>query len=187
MEKLPIEMLPTEPRDLAMGEFMNAWSELEAQLRSMLSALAGTQIEISIAIGAAIPDNGRMKELLLVLGDIQLRGDADRAELAGICEHLSIANAYRNSIVHGQWLVRNNREATGPGAHPYEWVRVYSIIGRSKEMAAVFGTDETSEKRWVFTIKRLTERAASAAGLADRIRRFQKGIRARVRHPERTS
>jgi hypothetical protein len=36
---------PERERDLALGRFMDAWSELEATLRSLLSVLSGAPSE----------------------------------------------------------------------------------------------------------------------------------------------
>jgi hypothetical protein len=186
MKEPPIERLPTEARDLALGHFMDEWSQLEARLRSLLGSLAGTHFEVGFAIGSAIPDLGRMQELLQVLGDLQLKDAKDRKELKKICDYLIIQIRYRNSIVHGQWLIRNSRKR-GPEDHLFEWVRVYSIIGRAKEMAAVLGRDEKGEEKWVFTIDRLNERSAKTKALSERIRKFLEGIHTRVRFPERLS
>jgi hypothetical protein len=179
---------PTMDRDLALGSFMDAWSQLEAMFRTLLSILSGAPPETSFSIAAAIPDVGRMNDLLLALGDIQLSDAEDRKELKAICKYLLTCSKYRNSIVHGQWVLTNNRveptpiSASGPA---YMWVRVYSIVDKTKAFNAVLGRDEDLAEKHVFTIQRLYERASKARMFAVRVSALSDRIAERVRLPKR--
>jgi hypothetical protein len=117
-----ITALPTEERDLALGNFMDACSELEANIRQLLSVLSGAHPQTSFSIATAIPDIGRMCELLLALGELQLDDPVMQKELKDICDYLLKSSKFRNSIVHGQWIVTSNRAT--PSAEPrhrYMW------------------------------------------------------------------
>lgn len=186
-------MIPEVPpaeveRDLTLGRFMDAWSQLEANLRSLLGVLSGAPPETAFSIAAAIPDNGRMHDLLLALGDLQLEEADDRKELKELCQHLLISNRYRNSIVHGQWVLTDDRTPPSPFgfALPSKaWVRVYTMIDKIKEFFAVIGEDEKAREQYVFTVDRLKERTTSARGLSARISAFSERIKGRVRLPTR--
>jgi hypothetical protein len=180
-----MEPLSTEHRDSALGAFMDAWSELEGSLRNLLRILSGAPSEISFSIAAAIPDNGRLKELLLALGRIQLTKIDDCIELQKICEYLLVSNRYRNSIIHGQWICTNNREPGPEPRHRYMWVRVYQLIDKAKEFEAAVGIDKKAADQYVFTIPRLKERAQKARDFAERVKGFSEKIEGRVRKPKR--
>ncbi len=177
--------LPTEPRDLAMGRFMEAWSQLEASLRDLLSALSGAPDRAAFSIAAAIPDNGRMQELLLALGNMASIDLDEMKELKAICEHLQTSNRYRNHIVHGQWINASDtsKPATASPYKPRMWLRVYTVIDKRKEFDAVMGWDEKARKLYVFSVARLEERALSALALADRITRLKELVMVRNRMP----
>jgi hypothetical protein len=182
-----IAELPTEERDLALGRFMDAWSELEANLRALLSVLSGAPAEASFSIAAAIPDTGRLRDLLLALGRLQLEDGRDQTELSEICEYLLIQNRYRNSIVHGQWLLTNNRAQTSVRGvvHPYMWVRAYTLVDKTKEFNAVLGRDVKAEDQYVFTVERLEQRVQKVRDFSGRISKLTEEIRGRVRLPKR--
>jgi hypothetical protein len=129
-----------------------------------------------------------MQELLLALGAIQLAEANDRKELEGICSYLLISNRYRNSIVHGQWVLTDDRTPPSPFGFSLPakaWVRVYTMIDKVKEFLAVVGEDQKAQEQYVFTIDRLNERAAKARKFAVRISDFSEKIKGRVRLPER--
>ena len=177
---------PAFDRDLSLGRFMDAWSQLEANIRALLSALSAAPPETSFSIAAAIPDVGRMYDLLMALGATQLETPEDMKELEEICDHFRISSKFRNSIVHGQWLLTNNRMPPPFGSYPpYMWVRVYTIIDKMKEFNAVVGADEKTAQQHVFTIEHLNQRAQSARILGARVSRFSESIKTRVRFPER--
>src|SRR5665213_467121 len=100
---------PKFDRDLEMGRFIDAWSQVEWEMRNLLRILSQAPAEAAGPIAAAIPDNGRMAELLQVLGEQYLE-PTERGELDAIIGHVKISNTYRNSIVHGHWGLTNNRE-----------------------------------------------------------------------------
>ena len=165
---------------------MDAWSELEASIRTLLTILSAAPPQTAFSIAAAIPDVGRLQELLLALGDIQLEEPVDLKELKEICSYFLLSSKYRNSIVHGQWLLTNNRMPPPFGLFPqFVWVRTYTIIDKTKEFMAVIGTDEKTAKRHVFTVDRLNERAEKARKFVERVKEFSERIRGRVRFHNR--
>lgn len=167
-----------------MGVFMDAWSELEGALRGLLILLSGAPWHTAISIAAAIPDFGRMQELLLALGVTQLADKKDRDELEAICRYFLISNRYRNAIVHGQWGLK---WTTGAGADkPPAWFRGYLVIDIVKRIHAVNGVDAKAQDQYVFTIERLNERADKAREFTKRIAAFSKRIEGRVGLSERS-
>ncbi len=176
---------PTFERDLAMGRFIDAWSQVEWEMRNLLRILSKAPAEAAGPIAAAIPDNGRMAELLQVLGKRYLES-TECDELDGIIEHVKISNNYRNSIVHGHWGLTSNREkvATRGTVYDFMWIRVYIFIDKLKELNAALGRDPAAQDRYIFSVQRLTKRAQSAHKLADRIQTFSQRIERRLGNTE---
>jgi hypothetical protein len=163
---------------------MGAWSELEGALRNLLIVLSGAPWQTAISIAAAIPDFGRMQELLQALGVMQLADKEDRNELEAICRYFLISNRYRNAIVHGEWGLK---WTTGDGVDaPAMWFRGYLNIDIVKRVQAQNGGDKSAADQYVFTIERLNERADKAAMFTKRIAAFSKRIEGRIRLPERS-
>ncbi len=162
---------------------MSAWGELEGALRRLLIVLSGAPWQTAISIAAAIPDFGRMQELLQALGAMQLDDKEDRDELEAICRYFLISNRYRNSIVHGEWGLA---WTTGDGVNaPAAWFRGYLNIDLMKRIQAQNGTDAKAQDQYVFTIERVNERADKARAFTQRIAAFSKRIEGRIRLPER--
>jgi hypothetical protein len=181
----PKEPPPPFERDLWLGRFMDAWSQLEASLRALLAVLSQAPTDSAFPIAAAIPDLGRMKELLETLGETYLADSDDQKELLEITKYLAISAQYRNSIVHGQWGLTSNRDkvATWGVVHDKMWIRIYTFIDKFKEFEAALGRDPQAEKRYVFTVPRLQERTQKARAFADRIDKFSERIQGRLRKP----
>jgi hypothetical protein len=180
----PKDHPPVRERDLALGRFMDEWSQLEASLRDLLHILSQAPSEAAFSIAAAIPDLGRMNELLQALGQLYLEKD-DQDELAAIGKYLLISTRYRNSIVHGQWGLTHNKErkVTLGVVHDLMWIRIYTLIDKQKETYAALGMDAAAQERFVFTIERLQERAQKVLEFTNRIYRFSEGIKERIRKP----
>lgn len=161
---------PEDQRDLSLGRFMDAWSDVEQQLRFLLQQLSGTDGAIAYAISAAVPDLGRMRDLLKAIGSIRLQG-SDLAELDNICSDVQRQAQHRNTIVHGRWGLTNNVEQTPilGVIHDLKWVRVYNVVDQSIELQAVLGKNEKAQRRYVFSVARLDERSVKARSLAQRI------------------
>jgi hypothetical protein len=178
----PSRTPPTHDRDLALGRFMSAWSEVEGALRRLLIVLSGAPWQTAISIAAAIPDFGRMQELLRALSVMQLANKEDRDELEAICSYFLISNRYRNAIVHGEWGLS---WTTGDGVDaPAVWFRGYLNIDITKRIQAQGGRDKSAADQYVFSIERLNERADKAIKFAERIAAFSKGIEGKVQLPE---
>lgn len=173
---------PTLQRDLALGRFMDAWSQLESMLRELLHVLSHAPREAAWSIAAAIPDLGRMRELLEALGRSYLNAD-DQKELADILQYLRVSNGYRNAIVHGQWGLTNNRSRTSIDGviHDFMWIRIYVMIDKRREFVAALGLDEKTEKQYVFTVEKLEERAKKTKAFALRVGAFSDAISERLR------
>lgn len=179
-EPLVIKLGSSQPRDIALGQFMNAWSDLEGSLRILLGLLSGASPQVAQAIAAAIPDLGRMRELLMALGAAHL-DDAEQKELDELCKYLTISAMYRNSIVHGQWGIVGNTiiDEDGREVMRSEWMRIYVIIDPQRESDAVAGLNTADRERYVFSISRLHERAQKAADFSKKIYAFADKIRTR--------
>lgn len=164
------ERPPEGERDLAMGSFMNAWSRVEMSLRLLLQQLTNTSETVSYMLAAAISDTGRMADLLVALGALNLPPE-DQKELVAIRDYILIQARYRNSIVHGFWALRPNatRRPLDGVIHKSEWVRVYYLIDRTKQGQAVVQKDEKGHEKYVFNVPRLAERAAKSLRFSDRI------------------
>jgi hypothetical protein len=164
------EWPPEDERDLAMGSFMYAWSRVEMALHSLFRSLSGTSDAVAHAIANAIPDVGRMAELLTALGALHLTSD-DQKELAEIRKYLLIQGRYRNSIVHGFWGLRPNstKRPIDGVIHQAEWVRVYYVIDKAEMGRSVIGKDEKGHDKYVFNLPRLQERAEKALLFSSRI------------------
>lgn len=173
---------PTLQRDLALGRFMDAWSQLESMLRELLHVLSHAPREAAWSIAAAIPDLGRMRELLEALGRLYLSED-DQKELADILQYLRVSNGYRNAIVHGQWGLTNNRSraAIDGVIHDFMWIRIYVVIDKRREFGAALGLDTKTEKQYVFTVKKLEERVEKLRAFAHRVGAFGDAISKRLR------
>ncbi len=171
---------PAIERDLALGRFMDAWSQLEAELRDLLSVLSGAPQQAAFSIAAAIPDMGRMKDLLLSLGALFIQDEHDRKELQEVCQGLVIYGRHRNSIVHGQWGLTNNRDRimTGGIVHEHMWIRIYTMIDKQKEFKAAVGDDADAATQYVFTVRRLAERTGKVLKMADRVGALSNRIKA---------
>ena len=176
---------PIDPRDLALGRYLTAWSNLEHSLRFLLARLIGTTFEIGFSVAAAIPDNGRMQELLRALGRLQLDDSDDLNELVEICKHVQDSSHHRNRIVHGTWVVTNDRhEEARSGRAAYMWVRAYPLPDKERERMAITGHSPKDEKKYVYSVARLIERAEKADALGKRIGAFNLRIENRTGKPE---
>jgi len=131
MAKETREWPPEDERDLAMGRFMNAWSRVEHSLHFLFGGLSGVSGKTGEAIAHRVPDVGRMADLLIALGALNLP-EEDKKELKQIREYLLIQARYRNSIVHAMWAMRPNAEKRVVNGliHQWEWVRIYYVIDR---------------------------------------------------------
>jgi hypothetical protein len=177
MAKETIPELPTEERDTTMGAFIDAWSQLEQSLRGLIQSLSGATGLAAVSIAAAIPDNGRMRELLLALGALRLQG-TDQKALEGLCERFRVANTFRNSIIHGRWIVTLDARETRK--HPHKWARVYVMIDHIKEFRAVLDPSNPDHKKHVFDVNRIKERTSKALKLCDDFKQFTSDTRNRL-------
>lgn len=171
-------------RDLALGRFMDAWSQLEGAMRRLLAVLGGLEWYAAGPIAAAIPDNGRMAELLVALGRARKLPKEELETLEDLLKGLKTYMQRRNAIVHGQWCLINKRGETElEGAvHPMMWIRTYVFIDQVEGFHAAMGRGKTRHKDRVFTITQLNEQTAKTVklggqflALADRLQQIAEG------------
>jgi len=156
-----------------MGRFMHAWSQVELSLHMLFQNLSGAAGKTGQAIAHAIPDIGRMADLLTALGGLNLP-EEDKKELKEIRKYLLVQARYRNSIVHAMWPLRPNIEKRPIDGliHDKEWVRVFYVIDRSELGRAVLGVDKQAHDKFVFNVPRIQHRAKKAIELSNWVRAF---------------
>jgi hypothetical protein len=127
-EPYQIPSLPTEPRDLALGQYMDAWSRLETFILLVLRELLGTDERAVRAVAAALSAK-QLKDLLTTLGTMRLT-DVGAKRLTTLCERFSKHNTKRNNIVHGGWALTTiiNDAPGGKSLITTTWVRSYTPV-----------------------------------------------------------
>lgn len=121
-------MLPTEPRDLALGRYMDTWSRMEGMLYFILRYLLRTDDGATQAITAALTAR-QWKDLLTAMG-VQRLTDEGSKRLTNLCERFSKHNTKRNNIVHGSWALTVHVKDAGDGRSEFTttWVRSYRPV-----------------------------------------------------------
>ena len=155
-----IEEPPTEERDVALGQYMDAWSRLETILLELLRELLHTDDAATVAVGATLGAR-QLKDLLNALAALRMRPEGTQ-KMARLCNRFSGLNTKRNHIIHGRWAVVVHLRTDG---NTVAWVRSYTPVDPALAMA---GGDYTKPKigdHFAFTIKQLRGAQAHVSAL----------------------
>lgn len=137
--------LPTDERDIALGQFMQEWAELETQLLLLFYTLIGTPIQIAEAIFLTGFQSMNLVELFIALGQIRLP-QPEQQKLKRLCKRYREAAAKRNKIVHGSWY---------PTDESCEWARIYIPINQNTRKQIYDKSNQKIRSKYRFTIKEL--------------------------------
>src|SRR5208337_1623792 len=120
MVKPPMFDLPTNDRDIAMGQYMDAWSSLEDKLFVLFLKLIKTNYDIARAIYATGIQPHKFAALLITIAPYRLTR-LEQKTLKPLCKSFNTLALKRNKIIHSVWQIETK------GNIP-QWVRIYSPI-----------------------------------------------------------
>ena len=118
------ELPPREPRDAALGRYMDAWSRLESAIHYASQEILEIEAGSAYVIWSAIQTFQAIK-VLDAAAKIRLNA-AGKKRVARICEQLLRRNTRRNFIIHGTWLTSIRLSFAGNPQEYGEWRRVYT-------------------------------------------------------------
>ncbi len=158
---------PTGDRDIALGQFMSEWGNLEMQLLTILYLLIGTKFKIAYTIFLTGFQSSTLSELLKALGEIRLL-QPEQQELNSLCRRYSKAARRRNKIVHRDWRIETD---SGDSA-PTKWIRVCTPINPTLQTQILDKFNQKAHSNYRFTIKQLLTACEDVKTLSYHIQRF---------------
>lgn len=141
--------LPTNDRDITLGQFMDAWSSLENKLFIFFWKLIGTNFYIARAIFSTGIQTTNLSELLISIAPFRLT-DLEQKTLKTLCKRYRSAAQKRNRIVHGVWYIETKADNS-------QWVRIYSPINYQLRDEIYNPQNQKIRSAYRFTIRQLTE------------------------------
>ena len=148
MANITLKLLPTEARDIALGQYMDAFGRLEMLIKFATQELLQIDWAAANAISATVMTKQSI-DLLEAAAKLRLT-EGGAARVHRICEKLSRRNMRRNHIVHGTWM--HTVVITDDGA-TQEWVRTYSHTDPT--MAQLPPSDPKKAGIYTFTVPEL--------------------------------
>lgn len=156
-EPYQIPNLPQEPRDLALGRYMDAWSRMEGFLYLIFTELTGADAEVSRVLYSTL--NAKpIRDVLSSLGSIRLNEDG-ASRLTKLCERVGKQATKRNHIIHGAWvtsvIISDTKPPSDKRIITTTWVRTYTPV--QYELAKQSGRYDLPKvgEHYAFTIDQL--------------------------------
>ena len=94
---------PIDQCDIALGQYMRSWSQVERALTTLLGALLGTD-DLRAEIVSEIVQQAALRDLMRGVGSHYL-DDIQKVELFALLDELKSLAGIRNRLVHGQWTL----------------------------------------------------------------------------------
>lgn len=117
---------PTDARDIALGRYMDAWSQLETAIRFVTQEIFQIDADVAFSIWSAV---GTAHSIKLLDAAAKLKLNAEGVgRTKTICEKLARRNMRRNAIVHGSWRHKATLNFGTQTWEVGEWRRVYDHI-----------------------------------------------------------
>lgn len=157
----------SDDRDIALGQFMYEWGNLEMQLFFLFYMLIGTTFEIANTIFLTGFQSSVLSELLKSLGEIRLL-KPEKEQLKSLCKRYIKAAQKRNKIVHGIWRIETNPDDSSLT----EWVRIYDPINPTLQEQVADKFNQKACSNYRFTIKQLLIATENVKTLAHDIQSF---------------
>jgi len=140
---------PKDDGHLAMGRFMDAWSQLEHTLFLFFWKLSGTNAYIARAIYSTGIQAKNLSELLISIAPWGLT-ESEQKTLKTLCKRYYNFALKRNKIVHGAWYLETK-------ANKSQWLRSYSPISYQLWSEMHHPQNQKTRRAYSFTVQQLTE------------------------------
>lgn len=143
-----------DERHIALGKFMDAWSDVERVVGTLLSHVVGTPSENIAVLMNALGTRGQM-DVLNVLGRIGL-SEAETDALTALLERLKTNNTRRNHIVHGRWMLELRAYShNGRLITRLEQFRIYDVSDPAMRRALRHVENRRERSKYMFSIRRI--------------------------------
>lgn len=175
-ETLVIPNIPTQERDIALGQYMDCFSRLEGALSMLFWKLLQTDLQTSNTIFYELGMK-QIVSLLVATGRAELK-EADQKRLESLSERISKCTMKRNHIIHGSW---NPHISVGskdgkPVVTHVEWVRSYTPTDPKKAKEALDKRNQKLNSKYHFTIPKMIEVCHHLVKLSNDISEFSKTL-----------
>lgn len=147
MRTQPVIVPHREPRDLAMGQYMDAWSRVENLVRVCIREMMGVDQMYLRPVFAALMTKQTI-DLFMATAKSTLN-EAGVAKVSKLNERLIDRNRRRNHIVHGAWNCHVFNPATGEAI----WLRKYEPV--EHDLASLPYDDPKIAGMFCFTVAEL--------------------------------
>lgn len=155
----------SDDRDIALGQFMYEWGNLESKLFFLFYILIGASPEIAQIIFSTGFRSATLSNLFIALGKIRLT-ETEQGTLKGLCKKYREAADKRNRIVHGAWEMD---QTDNPKV--LQWTRIYTPTNPGRENEISNHNQEIRAKHR-FTIKKLIASTDQIKSLKDDVWQF---------------
>lgn len=175
-ETLVIPDIPTDKRDMALGQYMDCFSHLEGSLRILLWKLMQTDRQTSTTVFSQLGMK-QITSLLIAIGR-QVLKDADQRSLDSLCDRVSRCSTKRNLVVHGQWIpniVIGSKDGR-PVVNSVEWVRSYMPPDPLIARKAMDVRNQKLNTKYHFTIPRLRQACKDLISLSEDVSSFRASL-----------
>lgn len=164
---------PTDDqRHLALGKYIDAWSNLELRLKAFVCAIFQMEVEALTAMLSALGTRG----MLDVLHAHAFQGltEASRKELERLLECVKENNTRRNHIIHGlwmlEWVVRQHGEKVVARCVQY---RMYLPSNEESREAIKHYHNRKERLKYMFTVRRVEALTKALIKLAADVGNFR--------------
>jgi hypothetical protein len=157
-------------RHVVLGEFMDAWSNLESALSDLCGQILKTNFLTTHAIISSLGTR-QTKDLLLWLGSINVRDKC--AALETLMDRLSKQASKRNNLVHGHWSLEAIVHAeNGEPRLETRWVREYTPADPDIDRKLQELKNKKERSKYCFTIQDINTVAQTVKILRKDISKF---------------
>ena len=176
-QTLVIPNIPTQKRDIALGQYMDRFSRLENCLSILFWKLLQTDLQTANTIFYELGMR-QIVSLLIATGRAELTDD-DQKRLESIAQRIHKCTAKRNHLVHGSWspeIAVGGDENGRPIVAHVEWVRSYRPTDPKEAKEALDKRNQKLNSKYHFTIKKIVEASRHLIELANDITEFSKTL-----------